>query len=325
VSFAKKIMKIDLPQIAGVAAFFCILPFFLPRTLSIQVLFYGLLALAFDIMYGYGHLLSFGHALLFGAGAYGAAISFNFLTGNPIASISVGIAFAVVIAALIGPIALRKRDPYFSLVLMAFNVFFYQLFVAPLAPWTGSDMGLTITKIESFGILNFSNKTFLYYTMILLSIVLMILTKLFMKSRFGALLVATSESERKVESLGYSSFRVKYYSLLFSAFLSGISGALFATFLGYSGIDFVSPTFNIMIVFIALIGGSGTFLGPFIGSFIYLALSYSLTVVLGWHSSVYLDGIIGLVIIIVMLRFRGGLYRYLYKVVKDVYVSEPIR
>ncbi|MBS7650740.1 MAG: branched-chain amino acid ABC transporter permease [Candidatus Bathyarchaeia archaeon] len=325
VSEKKGISRIEWPELLGLTAFFAVLPLFLPKTLSMQILFYALVGLAFDLLYGYGNLLSFGHALFFGVGAYGAAITFNTITGNPLVAIGVGLALTVAVAAAIGPAALRRRDPYFALVMMAFNIFFYQLFVAPLAPWTGSDMGLTIRRMESFWIIDFSNKTTLYYIMLTVAFLLMILIKIFMKSKYGALLIATSESEFKVESLGYSSFKIKYLSLLFSSFLAGASGALFATFLGYSAIDFIAPTFNIIIVFIALIGGSGTFLGPFIGSFIYIALTYLLTVTMGWHASIYLDGVIGLIIIIVMMKFRGGLYRYLYQLAKGVYVREPMR
>ncbi|MEM2297672.1 MAG: branched-chain amino acid ABC transporter permease [Ignisphaera sp.] len=299
---------------------FALLPTFVSTTIVVHMLVFGIVAMAMDLMYGYGGLLSFGHALLLGLGCYGTAFALNHFTDNILVAVISGIALSVSVTSIVGIFVVRKRDPYFALLMLAFNVFFYQLWIGPLAPWTGSDLGLVVNLPIVV------DRTTRYYLMILLPALLaIVLMKIFLRSRLCSLLIATSESEEKVKALGHDPFKIKYVSLLYSAFLSGMAGSLICLYLGYIGIDYISPFTNPIIVFSALIGGSGTLLGPFIGSILYFALTYGLIMLLGYHASIYLEGIIGVALIVVVLRYRGGLYRTFYKLITGYYKSEPMR
>jgi len=204
--------------------------------------------------------------------------------------------------------------------MLAFNVFFYQLWVGPLAPWTGSDMGLFV-KVP----ITLDKRTFYYAVLLPLLAVVLVLTKLFLKSRIGSLLIATSESEEKVKSIGHSPYVIKYISLLFSSFLAGLIGSQLTLYLAYVGIDYISPMTNPILVFSVLVGGAGTLVGPFIGSIIYNVLNYLLLVWLGWHATIYLEGIIGISLIVIMIWFRGGLYRAIYRLITGYHLTEVAR
>jgi branched-chain amino acid transport system permease protein len=299
---------------------FLVLPRFIPVTFAVHTLVYGVAALAVNVMYGYGGLLSFGHALLLGLGCYGTAFALNYLTDNIVLAVAVGALLTLSVGALAGIFALRRRDPYFSLVMLAFNVFFYQLWVGPLASWTGSDMGLFV-KLP----VTLDKSTFYHTVLIPILAILLVLTKIFLKSCIGSLLIATSENEEKVKSIGHNPYVIKYIGLLFSSFLAGLIGTQLTLYLAYVGIDYISPMTNPILVFSVLVGGAGTIIGPFIGSIIYNILNYILLVLLGWHATIYLEGIIGLFLIILMIWFRGGLYRAIYRLIKGYHLPDVVR
>jgi branched-chain amino acid transport system permease protein len=301
---------------------FAIIPLFVPTYYAAQMMMYGLFAFAFNLLYGYAGLLSLGHMLFFGTGAYAVAITSVTIYPNPLLAILMGLLWSAGLGAVIGGLAVRggRRGGYFALIPLAFNVFFYHLFMGPLAPYTGSDLGLSLPPMGSFWFIDFGNKRIVHYTFLVIISCVLIGIKILMKSKFGALLIATSESEEKVRSLGYDPFIIKFLVFVVSATLSGFAGSLFTIFNGYIGPDAISPAFNLPLLFMVLVGGRGTFFGPFIGSCIYLGLLLYLS------GYTYLwEGILGALTLIIVLRFRGGLYRYIYKLIKGGYIDKPIR
>src|SRR5206468_5377676 len=122
---------------------FAIFPFVVPyKALATQVLIYGLLALGFNLLYGYTGLLSFGHAAYWGLGAYGTGIALAKLKVSSLwLALGAGVGLALLGGAFVGFFALRRRGIYFSMLTLAFAQLLY--FVAfHLADWTGGDDGL---------------------------------------------------------------------------------------------------------------------------------------------------------------------------------------
>src|SRR2546426_2674063 len=179
-----------------VLAFFIVLaifPFVVPyKALATQVLIYGLLALGFNMLYGYTGLLSFGHAAYWGLGAYGTGITLAKLKVASLwLALGAGVGLAVLGGAVFGSFALRRRGIYFSMLTLAFAQLLY--FIAfHLADWTGGDDGLrgiTVLPVTLPGITISLDKplAFYYFALVLVGLAVAGLQRI-LNSPFGAVL-----------------------------------------------------------------------------------------------------------------------------------------
>src|SRR3954454_9983067 len=144
-----------------------VFPLVMPFTaLAVNILIYGLYALGFNLVYGYLGLLSFGHAALFGTGAYLCGIAIVHFALPWYAAISVGILASLLMAAVMGVLAIRTRGIYFAMVTMALSQCVYYLFYQAV-DWTGGENGLrgiNVRTIDLFGVkLDFINPLVRYY------------------------------------------------------------------------------------------------------------------------------------------------------------------
>ena len=144
-----------------------IFPLVMPFTaLAVNILIYGLYALGFNLVYGYLGLLSFGHAALFGTGAYFCGIAIAHFGLPWFAAIAIGICGGLLMALLIGVLAIRTRGIYFAMVTMALSQCVYYLFYQAV-DWTGGENGLrgiNVRVIDIFGVkLDFINPLTRYY------------------------------------------------------------------------------------------------------------------------------------------------------------------
>ena len=138
-----------------------VFPLVMPFTaLAVNILIYGLYALGFNLVYGYLGLLSFGHAALFGTGAYLCGIAIVHFALPWYAAIPIGIVGGLLMAALIGVLAIRTRGIYFAMVTMALSQCVYYLFYQAI-DWTGGENGLrgiNVRVVDIFGVkLDFIN------------------------------------------------------------------------------------------------------------------------------------------------------------------------
>src|ERR1700736_2316897 len=139
---------------AGIASLVVLVfPLVMPFTaLAVNILIYGLYALGFNLVYGYLGLLSFGHAALFGTGAYLCGIAIAHFALPWVVSIAVGILGGLLMAALIGVLAIRTRGIYFAMVTMALSQCVYYLFYQGV-DWTGGENGLRVINVRVIDIL----------------------------------------------------------------------------------------------------------------------------------------------------------------------------
>ena len=257
--------------------FFAVFPFLVPyQTLATQVLIFGLFALGFNLLYGYTGLLSFGHAAYYGLGAYGAGIllaKLNF-TSIWIALVG-GLVFAGVGGAIIGFFALRRRGIYFAMLTLAFAQLLY--FIGfHLATWTGGDDGLRGIPQLKLGFPGFSVPldrpiAFYYFCFALVGLAVAFLKRI-LDSPFGAVLQAIRENSDRAVACGYDVNRVKHLSFVFSAMFAGLAGSLDALRLTVVPIESLYWTTSGQVVMMTLLGGAGTFFGPFVGALTYLVL-----------------------------------------------------
>lgn len=257
--------------------FFAVFPFLVPyQALATQVLIYGLFALGFNLLYGYTGLLSFGHAAYYGLGAYGAGILLAKLgvTSLWIALLG-GLVFAALGGAIIGFFCLRRRGIYFAMLTLAFAQLLY--FIGfHLSTWTGGDDGLRGIPQLALGLPGLKIPldrpiAFYYFCFVLVGLAVALLKRI-LDSPFGAVLQAIRENSDRAVACGYDINRVKLLSFVFSAMFAGLAGSLDALRLTVVPIEALYWTTSGQVVMMTLLGGAGTFFGPFVGAMAYLVL-----------------------------------------------------
>src|SRR6195256_400587 len=176
-------------------------PLVMPFTaLAANILIYGLYALGFNLVYGYLGLLSFGHAALFGTGAYFCGIAIVHLGLPWYAAIALGIVGGLLMAALIGVLAIRTRGIYFAMVTMALSQCVYYLFYQAI-DWTGGENGLRGINVRTIDVLGFKldfiNPMIRYYVIAAFVIAAFFVLSRILASPFGAVIEAVRENETR--------------------------------------------------------------------------------------------------------------------------------
>jgi branched-chain amino acid transport system permease protein len=243
-------------------------PFFLH--LCIQVLMWTALGAAWNVLGGFAGQVSFGHAALFGVGAYTTIILYLRMGLAPWWGMPLGGIAAAAVSLPIGLICFRLRGPYFSLATLAVAE------IARLAAlnWeslTNGPVGFLITALPPVTFLgrpvDWESKTPFYLFSAALALVALVSTAWLKRSRLGAFLVAIREDEDAAEAVGIDTVRTKVLTLALSSFLAGVGGGFYAFYYRYVDPDAVmSIALSMEMVFIAMVGGLGSIGGPFIGA-----------------------------------------------------------
>ena len=263
---------------------FAIFPWVVPyKSLATQVLIYGLFALGFNLLYGYTGLLSFGSAADWGLGADGAGIALAKLGVTSLwLSLLAGLVFAMVGGVVFGYLCLRRRGIYFAMLTLAFAQLLY--FIAfHLADWTGGDDGLRGITVPALALPGLrvsldDSTTFYYFTLVLVGVAVAALKRI-LDSPFGAVLQAIRENSDRATACGYDIARVKHLSFVFYALFAGLAGALDALRLTVVPIESLHWSTSGQVVIMTLLGGAGTFFGPFVGAAAFLVLEDAIAVV----------------------------------------------
>ena len=248
-----------------------IIPFLSPyEALATQIIIWGLLALGYNILYGYTGLLSFGHAAYFGLGAYATGIVLIRTKCSLLAGIGSGVLVSCLGAILIGFFCLRRRGIYFALLTMAFAQMLY--FTASI--WeslTGGEPGLRNIPHPPLGIpglfsLNiYTPIRFYFFVWAFVAISLLLLNRI-LGSPFGKVLQGIRENEKRARALGYNVNRIKWLSFILSGTFSGLAGSLHTLYINFVGLEQLYWETSGKILLMTLLGGPGTFFGPFIGA-----------------------------------------------------------
>src|SRR3954468_3345036 len=301
---------------AGLAGFFVLVfPLVMPFTaLAVNILIYGLFALGFNLLYGYLGLLSFGHAALFGTGAYLCGIAIVHFGLPWFAAIAIGVLGGVVMAALIGVLAIRTRGIYFAMVTMALSQCVFYLFYQAV-DWTGGENGLrgvNVRTIDIFGLkLDFINPLTRYYVVAAFVILALFVLSRILASPFGAVIEAVRENEARARASGYDVTLARLLTFVLSGGFCGLAGALAALRLSIVPIETLHYETSGMVVMIALLGRMGTFFGPMIGAGAFLLLENLVSL---W--AVPWQLIVGAVFIVCVLFFPSGIWGTLIQRIK---------
>jgi branched-chain amino acid transport system permease protein len=270
--------------------------------LETQILTFGLLAVAFNLLLGEMGFLSFGQATFNGVGAYAAArVLIDAHAALPLA-LAVAVAAGAITAAAIGALAITGRGVYGVMLTFAFNeMAYYAAF-----QWrdvTGGDNGLS--GVPRPGILGIAldDPTHYYYFTALVVLLAFAAVLRINGSPFGAVLRAIRENEDRARAIGFRVRRFKVTAFAVSGALSGLAGGLYAGLYRFVPLQAIDLDTSTNIVIAALLGGTGSPYGALLGAAIFTVLSNSLS-----HVWSHWPLIFGLVFCAVVLFFRGGLW-----------------
>ncbi|MDP4022984.1 branched-chain amino acid ABC transporter permease [Methylobacterium sp. NEAU 140] len=257
-------------RVALTLAFLLVFPWIAPyQALAVNILVLGLYALGFNLLFGYTGLLSFGHAAFLGGGAYGCGIAIVHYGLHPGLALAAGTLLATLIAAAMGVLAIRTRGIYFAMTTLALSMCVYYAFYRAEA-FTGGENGLRGINVPSVALpgvrLNLLDPTVKYYAVLAVVGLAIWLFSRLLSSPFGAALEAIRENEHRAQACGYDVARMKLAAFVISGALCGLAGALQAIHLSIVPIEIMHYSTSGQAVMMALLGGMGTFFGPFVGA-----------------------------------------------------------
>jgi branched-chain amino acid transport system permease protein len=271
-------------------------PFFV-----MQGLCFALLACAFNLLIGYGGLLSFGHAMFLGTAGYVTGHALKVWGLPPELGILVGTAASAVLAVITGLVAIRRQGIYFAMITLALSQLLYFIYLQ--TPFTHGEDGIQgIPQGMMFGFLNLANPTVLYYVVLagfLLGFLLIFRT---INSPFGEVLKSIRENEQRAISLGYKTDQYKLLAFILSGTLGGFAGALKVFVAQNASLTDVHWTMSGEIVLMTLVGGLGTVFGPVVGAFIIVAMEQYLAGFGQWVTVIQ-----GVIFVTCVLAFRRGI------------------
>jgi branched-chain amino acid transport system permease protein len=279
------------------------------QRLGALILLSAIGASAWNIVGGYAGLISVGHAVFFGCGAYGALASYKYLSLPPIDGLPIGVVVSIGIAAIVGIPTLRLSGHYFSMATIAVAEL-VRLIVSNIE-WLGGAQGLSGPPVPRT-VLDFSFISALPYYYLFLGVLTIVLavTRQIERGRIGYYLRAIHDSERAARSLGAPVSRYKLYAYMMSAALTAVAGALYAVMFGFvdpeSGLGIL---ISVKMVIMAALGGAGLLLGPLMGAVILVPLEELSNSLLGGVAPGVTFMVYGAIIVVIARLQPGGLLK----------------
>jgi len=268
----------------------------------IRLAAFGIFASSLNILVGYGGMVSFGHAMFFGSGAY----VFGLLMQKTQVSIPVAmfgaIAFSGLLGLLIGAICVRLKEIYFSFLTLAFQMLIHSV-ILTWTSLTGGDQGLMggIPRPPFLGI-NLSDHTTLYWFSCALGVLCLLVMRVILQSPFGATLRMVRDSSERAAFLGIDVWRIKLYAFILSSCMASIGGVLMALFVSGAFPDFGYWTMSGDAIFMIMMGGLHVFIGPVVGAALLLLFNDIITRTTEYHGLA-----LGLVVLLFALGFKRGI------------------
>ena len=278
----------------------CLLPFVVRPVIAAEIWLFAIFGLGLNLLLGYTGLLSFGQSTFFGSAAYVAGWLLKHYAINVFLALGIGIGVGALSALLVGYLCVQRSGLYFIMLTFALN----QLFFFVAYQWTsvtGGEDGMPGVPRPAFLGLDFKDPMLYYAFVSVLFLASLWVMKRIVESPLGKILQAIRENEVRAGAVGYNVPRFKLLAFVIGGAFSGLAGVLYAMLFGIVPLEAIGFVASGNVVFATLIGGSGSLYGPIIGSFVFIWLSESMSVV--WERWPLL---LGVAFVIVVLFFRGG-------------------
>ncbi len=270
-------------------------------TLFTRVLILALGAVSLNLIMGYGGMVSFGHAAYLGIGGYAVGILAKEGIASGFVQWPVAIAVSALYALVVGALSLRTRGVYFIMITLAFAQMIY--YVAIGLDRYGGDDGLTIYKRSQFGgLLDLQNKTVFYYLCFVLLVASVYLVARLVNSRFGLVIRGARSNDRRMQAIGFPTFRYRLVCFVIAGALSGLAGALLANHTNFISPALMHWTRSGDLIVMVVLGGLGSLFGPLIGAAAFLVLEEGLS-----RLTEYPALILGPLLLLVAIYVNGGI------------------
>ncbi len=267
-----------LPELAATAGLL-LFPFVFPIIggtfdMMDRILIWGLYGLGFDILFGFGGLLSFGQAAFYGIGGFTTAyLLISGYVANAVVALIAGTILASAFGIIIGVLSLRRSGVYFAMLTLAFGEMFYFLDISPLSKLTGGENGLSGVPAAKIGVgIEASTPQEMYWLIALLFFLGFVLARRIVKSPFGAILIAIRDNIARVGVLGHDVQKYKLTAFVIAAAYGGLAGGLLGLFQGYMPPDAFYLETSGQLVVQTVVGGTGTLVGPTVGAAVWIYL-----------------------------------------------------
>jgi len=272
-----------------------------------EIIIFALYGVSYNILLGYAGLLSFGHAMFFGVGAFAAAVSIIHIQGLPLwGCLLIAAGVATVVGLGVGSLLIRLKGSYFALLTLAFNSLFY----AVATKWqsiTGGDDGLSIARPAlslGFALIKMNNLTVFYYLTLIVIGAVIVFCWYFTGTAMGRTVVLMRENEERMKFLGYDTALSRLILFTFTGAVAGLAGAFYTLHFRFVSVSAISLDMATTVLLITFVGGTGSFWGPILGAFVYILLQN------------YLSGltdrwplVMGIIFILMVFFIPGGLSR----------------
>ena len=282
-------------------------------TLLSDVLIWALFALSLDFVMGYAGLVSLGHALFYGTGAYAAMLVLLHVTPSALVALVAAVAICAAIAWAVGYLSIRVSGVYFAMITLAFAQLFYNAVFK--FDWTGGSDGLFGADVV-YGLGGFAVEldevaeaipllgegALFYYVLLAVVVGSYLLARQIMRAPFGSVLQSIRESERRTEFVGYDVTAYKRRAFVVSGAMAGLAGGLFAIQDGYVAPSLLHWINSGEVVVMTVLGGMGTLYGPMVGAGVFIGFEDVL--------SSYTDqwqAVLGLVFVLFVIALPRGL------------------
>src|SRR5450631_1330163 len=286
-------------------------PFYL--ALVSRMMIFALAAVGLNLVLGYGGMVSLGHSLYIGVGAYAVGILSYYGVGNGYVHLTVALSVGMVLSLLVGLVCLRASGVGFIMITLAFAQMFY--FLAVSLKQFGGDDGYAIPTRSTFGVVNLNDPTVFYYVVYALLIATLFAMHRLVHSRFGMVLRGSKVNERRMRALGFPVVTFRLVAYMLSAAICVIAGVLLANLTRFVAPSYMQWTVSGDILLMAVLGGVGTLIGPVIGAIVWLALEEllgSFAIPLPWALDEFVRShwlaLLGIFVVVVTLTLKRGLY-----------------
>jgi branched-chain amino acid transport system permease protein len=266
-----------------------------------RLMILAIAALSLNLILGNGGMISFGHAAYLGIGAYCVGIPAYYGVYNGLIHFPLAMVTAALFALLTGAICLRTTGVYFIMITMAFAQMMFFALVSIEA--YGGDDGLVIELRSQFGgLLDLESNLTLYYVTLVSLLVCLYLMRRLVNSRFGMVIEGAKSNTRRMQSIGFNTYRYRLTCYVISGAICGFAGALLGNFTNFISPEMMDWTRSGELIFMVVLGGAGSLFGPVLGAAAFLLLEE-------WFSgmTMYWQLPFGLLLLLVVLFARGGI------------------
>ena len=266
-----------------------------------RVLVYGIAALALNLLLGFGGMVSFGHALYLGLGAYSVGVLSHYGIENGWLHLAAAVGACAVVGLVSGYVVMRTTGIAFIMITLAFAQMFY--FLATGLDGFGGDDGMSLFAGSDFGLFRLDTPLALYGAAFGVLLLVLWLMHRLIHAPFGMALRGCQSNERRMRALGFPTLRYRLAAYVLSAVICGVAGVLLANLTMYVSPSYLAWTTSGELIVMVALGGIGTLFGPVVGALAFLLLEEGLKLLTAHWMLV-----MGLLIVGVVLASRRGVY-----------------